>query len=790
MVDGQDVEELLTERPDLESAVETVLDVEEPFEFDKVDIDSGSFGELVSHGVVENTEDGYRVSNPSVVRRTLNGESSSPTESTGWSVTVPDVSSIEMGAFVAVLLLTVVVRIVSVGSVFRSNAIVLSGNDPYYYRYWVEQLLASPEIGSSSLPKSVELGEPLLVTTLWSLTQLAGGTDMGAGVVLALYPVVAAVLSAGFVYALASSATADRRVGLAAVGLLAVTPGHALRTSLGFADHHAFDYLWLTLTALSVTLLVREAIDESGRRSWLTWLAVLGTTVGVTGQVLAWEAGPLLLIPLGLFLSCVVPIAVAKGWSPTRVAGPVLAGITIAGAAVWTIHQTLGWHTTIVASAPLLLSAGGIGMIVAGESVRKLGLSVRTLVLVEILGLVAGLVGLGAVVPSFSTRLTEGVTVELLRGGGIAETGGLFGSSFGWLLLFGFSFVLAVPYLVWCTVRVRESVETLPTVVYAWYFVLLAVTQVRFVGELSPFAAVFAGVAFVHVAERIDAARRPVILSNSIESVAKVERPSGQTIRAIVLLFLLVGSLGFIQAPVKISQLTVPESQYETAQWMGEYRQEQGWVATESNVFSDWGRVRMYNYFTNGNSEKDALSQRWYTDFATSTDARGWYDRLRFKNVQFVVTTPQVVTNESALGTRLQRENGSRADDVPGVRNFRLVYSSPEGRYKVFSLVTGGIIKGETRPNTTVSSVTQVTLPSGQFTYRRQAVSNAEGVFVIPVAQPGMYTVGNRTIFVNESIVQQGGVTVINGTVGPEDRPETTHISPPDYGIIKPVTVP
>ena len=64
MVTAGDVRELLAERPDLEPAVKAVLAADAPWTFHDVDVDSGAFGELVASGVVERTDDGYRVADP------------------------------------------------------------------------------------------------------------------------------------------------------------------------------------------------------------------------------------------------------------------------------------------------------------------------------------------------------------------------------------------------------------------------------------------------------------------------------------------------------------------------------------------------------------------------------------------------------------------------------------------------------------------------------------------------------------------------------------------------------
>jgi dolichyl-diphosphooligosaccharide--protein glycosyltransferase len=74
MTDGSRVAEFLSERPDLESPLEDVLEVDEQTDswtFDDVPVDSGRFGELVSPGIVEREGEDYRVADPDAVRAAL-----------------------------------------------------------------------------------------------------------------------------------------------------------------------------------------------------------------------------------------------------------------------------------------------------------------------------------------------------------------------------------------------------------------------------------------------------------------------------------------------------------------------------------------------------------------------------------------------------------------------------------------------------------------------------------------------------------------------------------------------
>jgi dolichyl-diphosphooligosaccharide--protein glycosyltransferase len=471
MVDARDVADLLAERPDLESALQAIVELDPPWDFDDVDTDSGAFGELVSHRIVEKHEDGYCVADPGAVRAALerpDGDEPSPDTDADELTHRIQLPSIRTTAAVAGgLLLVALLRLTSFTNVSRGDDTVLSANDPYYYRYLVEQSLASGELELAGLPALVARGEPLFAATLQIVSDLAGGTPDATGLVLAWYPVATAALTGVLLLALVTTLTDDRRVALAALLMFALTPSNAFRTSLGFADHHAFDYLWLTLTALAVVVLTVETTRRDTPRFTHTTAGVFALAAGVAGQTLAREAGPLLLVPLGAFLALDSLLAVRTGRSSARTHAPTLLGIGLGAVVVWTAHTTLEWHTPLVAASPALLFAGGVAVTAVGEVAYRANIPTVVPAVVELGGGITALVVLPGQYPEQWERVVRNVNTRLLRTDAIAETGGLFSGSFGWLLLFGFVFLLAVPYLVVFTRRAAERPGWTPLVVYA-----------------------------------------------------------------------------------------------------------------------------------------------------------------------------------------------------------------------------------------------------------------------------------------------------------------------------------
>ena len=749
MTTAREVADLIAERPALESAIEAVLRADEPFTFDDLAVDSGAFGELVAAGVVAERDDGYYVTDRAAVERGLAGELDERTDSeAGFNLSLPAVDRRVVGALAGALLLVVALRTAfSVGTVFRDGAVVLSGNDPYYYRYWVEQLLANPDVTLSSLPDTVTKGEPLYVATMWLVATAFGGGGTTTGQVLAVYPVVSALVSGLLVYLLTIEVTDDRRVALAAVLMLGVLPAHAFRTSLGFADHHAFDYPWLGVTALSLVALVRGEV-----RSLRTVLGTGGLAVGIAGQVLAWEAGALLVMPAGLAVATLAVVWVRADRSPLLAGGPLLAGLAGAAALTWGAHATLGWHTTVVASAPAILVAGSLGVLVVAEAVWRVTPDERLAAgAVSGAGVVA--VGLVAVlVPEAWNALTRRANSALFRSDRIAETQGLFSDSAGWLLLFGLLLFLALPYLAWATRRALDDDAWVVPVVYAWSFFALAVIQIRFVGEFATFVAVFAGLGLVHLAERVDVTRLPRPFDDGIDGL-RVGVPDRRQLAALVALFLLVSSLSLVQVPVKTSQVTTSPERYETATWMGDHAASAAWDERPTYVFSPWSYNRVYNYFVSGDSRSYGYARANYERFLTSTNASEWYDRLRGR-AGFVVYTP-VNTSAGTVGSQLEAY-GSRTANAPGLAHYRAVYVSESGTYRVFTLVPGATIRGTAEANSTITVATSTRVSGVRVHYGREVQTGTDGTYNVTVPYPGTYQVGETEAEVPESAVRNG----------------------------------
>lgn len=758
MVTADEIRDLLNERPDLKEAIKSVLSAKTPFEFADLDINSGQFGELVSRNIVEKSEGGYTIVDRQAIERGLSGDFSVQIESSGLSLPSVSIDRLELFLLIGCIGLLVVLRLVPLQTVFREGHVVLSSNDPYFYRYLVETLLSTPSITPSSMPEDIRHGEPLMVTTLWVVVLALGGTNDIVGHVLAWYPVISAVVTGFLVYVLAIVLTEDRRIGLSAVAILAVIPGHALRTNVGFADHHAFDYPWIVLTLLGVVVIARGFRDTDDTRTSRRLFSMGAIGIGVAGQTLAWNNGPLLIVPIGFFLAADVIRVVHQGVPFRRTSGPVLGGVVIGALITWATHAVVGWHTNLVASAPLLLAIGGGGVLFSGWVITAVNLRVVHLIGTYVMTLMISILALVTLTPSYWTRLTTRLGKRLFLDQPIAETAGLFSESGGWLLLLGFALFVGLPYIVWGAYRSTKEPRWLAPSVYGLYFTFLAIIQVRFVGELAPILAIFAGFGLVHLAERVDLAQRPSPFTG--KPIRSLNIPEPLQIGQLALIFLLVSSLGLVQTPLKLAVTSIPPAQSDAAFWMADDSESRNLSYPDNYVFSEWDRNRLYNYFVSGESRSYGYAQGHFQIFVTSEEPETWYDRLAGRR-GYVVTTPAVVGRPAQLGTRLHEDNGAGSPTVQSLARYRLVHVTGNGSYKVFEVVPGAVLHGKASPKETVSARTHVELQRLSFGYERRNITSDNGTYTIRVSQPGRYVIGNKSVNVPVTAVRSGTTVTV-----------------------------
>lgn len=784
MSDIRDVtDELLDERPALEDDLRTILAVDnrtESWSFDDVPVDSGMFGELVSRGIVESIGDDYRVADPAAVRAALEDEQQPPdiesgTDKMDLSVQLPRVDPVLAGSLVGLLALVVVLRTAAFWpSVFRGSDIVLLGNDPYFYRYWLEELFRTG--GSvTSPPPALQDHDIAMIAVMHGLATLLGGGREAVSLVLTWYPVVSSIIVGLLVYAIAMVSFADRRVALASVATYAVTPIVAYRSALGFGDHHAFDYLLVALAVAGLLLLV----DERSNWRTVTRARLVGFTsfaLAVATQVHAWRGGPLLILPVGAYLVFRVASDVRAGDSPLQANAWTLGALAVAAGLAILPHVAFDWSGVYRAFSPALLLTGALVVIGIGELAARRGIAAPTVLGLEAIGGITVGVIAWVAIPEVQNALQEGLAYFIRVGQtSITETRSLLSPEYGVIItpLFylGLTFFLAVATLVWAGWRVKREYRPtwLALTVYTSSFFLLALIQLRFAGQFGILAAVFAGLGFVYLVAAVDVTERPrpfaegesesipsQVHENSTGS-ATLSLPDRQTTSAIVVLFLLMSSLGAVQT-ANGGGLVIEDATYEAAMAIDTHSTTANRTWPDNYVFSDWDRNRVYNYYVNNHSQSYAYAQQHYDEFLTSRDASAWYDQLSANPTGYVVVSDvEGEPPQASMQSRLWDNWGSRSDGVDGVGHYRAVYANDER--KVFELVPGAMLVGRGEPGERQTVRTEFEVGGEMHTYERRVTATANGWYAVRVPYTGSYDTGESSTRVTESTVQNGTFT-------------------------------
>jgi len=775
---------LLDERSEAEPAVETVLAADEdaPWSFDDVDIDSGTFGELVSRGIVVSESDDYRVADPAAVRAALEGrefDGASEGEPRFASLpTVEDVNPAFVVAFASALVFLFASRVVTSGRVFRENLIVLPGNDPYMYRYMNDQLLAaapSPwslsEIGSALGFRAT--GEPLVHAIGYWMTLLAEGSpEPGAATAIAWLPVLAAAFTGLLVGWMALAITEDERAAVLAVLAVALTPAHALYSSIGFFDHHAFDYAWLSCMAAALVWLARDMDRRTDGgaatpvrdhlRAPGTWLASAAFGLAVAAAALNWDGSPVLLTGVAAYVFFRSGSDLRVGVSPALTAAPVAAGLALASALTHIVHTRAGWQEPAAVYAPALVLGGLFLVVGIAEATRRVaGVSPRAYVAGS-LAVVAVAVGLAwRRLPDLFTRLLERAGIVAAERE-IAESRRLlsadYGVFFGSVDMFGWLLFVSLPALVWVSWRCvrRHEPRWLVPCGFAWPLLGFAVFEVRFAGELSPFMAVFTAVGVLVLLAKTDLAappalfgsrtRQPLVFDGDV-SVAKLTYLVGA--------LLLIASLSLFMVPATLDTVAQEDSNVEAIEWMAADAAEHDRPAF---VLSRWGRQRLYNYHVFGESQGYSVgAQADMEELLSSTDPDAEYDRFS-SGVGYIVLEDlgDVEVGPEQGYARLVYRLGSAGDGVDGVGHYRAQFVSSDGSVVVFTPVPGATIEGEGPPDEELTVETTVSIPGAEFTYTRRVETGPDGAYSVTVAHPGTYDVGNGTATVTETDVREG----------------------------------
>ncbi|WP_226479861.1 MFS transporter [Natrinema amylolyticum] len=798
----------LEDRDDGDHVLETVLaaDAEhDTWTFDDIDLDSGTFGELVSSGIVEKVDSAYQVADPEVVEAVMAGEEfeeelDSAADDRGfdlerfWTAIDPRAMVALVGALVAVA----GARMTAFRSVFRNGRVVSPANDPYYFRYWMEELIAESSGPTdygilTDSPAGVFGTRPLAHATNWFVAELLGGGQGTADTVAAWLPVVASVALGLAIYKCTVLLTRDVRVGVASVLVFAVTPINAVYTGLGFIDHQLHQYFWLGITLLTLTWL---AVDlqrrlESGidgqvavrdhLREHVTWLIVVTFGISIAAGIHSWGGSPLLLVPLAGYVAFRVAMDARADISPMRANLPLLVGLAVGSAFSLTLHHRWGWHTEFVATTPALVLGGSIAVAAIGELWQQIDVHLGGLLALEGLVATGGLFAFRRLQPEEWAEAIVRVNDMFFREGA-TETASLFSTEyfviFGPLYQLGMGFYIALAVLGWIVWLVARRYEPgwLLVGTYAGYLLVLAGIQVRFAGQLAIPLAILTGLGTVRLLSAVELARPPVPFrdadsihpdnSRDERAVAadggldpSIAIPEGQRIAYLLGIGLLVFGLSLIYVPSLTANATYSEGQVDAVDAIDEHAEAANRTYPANFVLSEWGDNRMYNHFVNGESRRYGYARNNYETFVSDTDPDGQYGQFEGRVGYVVMTETDSDVPAESTQAQLFKQYGAGGYSTDGLAHYQALFIDKD--VAVFVVVPGATLKVPGEPGANVTVSTEESISGKSITYEQTATVSDDGRATVTVPYAGEYSVGNQTMQVSaDEVLNRTTVTL------------------------------
>jgi dolichyl-diphosphooligosaccharide--protein glycosyltransferase len=791
----RNTETFLDEHNDGETVLEHLLAVdgeEETWEFSDLELDSGTFGEVVSAGVVEKVDEEYQLANRQAVSAVVTGEEVAEPEDADAGFDVGyELDYTRVGAMVGALLIIVLTRTIHYRSVFMNGRVVSPGNDPYFFRYWQEQLLAE---ASSPLSLQVLVNppwddgsfnqRPLTHATNWWFAELLGGDQWAADFVAAWLPIVFTILLAIVVYYLALVLTEDVRVGVASVLFLALAPVHAVYTGLGLLHHRYNQYLWfglilLTLVWLATDVKERRTAVEPGQavRDHLaerkTWGVAALFGLAFAFWTHSWGGSLEFFVPLCIYAGLRVCMDVREGISPGRANLPLVAGFGFGATLAIGLHLALSWHGLPAPLLSVVTFGAAAALVGIGEFWHRRELTARKLLTTEVVLAVVGVIVV-TVFLAMSSDLVERIVNTLTASAPEWQTSvqseSMYSTEqfviFGPIAQIGLEFYIALGALAWCIALVYREYEPgwLALAVVTLHYVVLSGIMVRFAGRLVIAMAVFGGLGLVFALSRLDLIRDPELLAEGGSSPRDVVPdsetrqpfgvPSPQRGTMVVVVCVLIFGASLVFLPTQMNQIGHDPADVGTASEIADHAESLNRDHPDNHVLATWETYRMYNYFVSGESESERLGRYGYTPLFRDEDIEGRLKGYTDSIGYLVLTEPSIDIPAEQEQPRLTDQLGLPDDRFNSLEQYRLIALDDDHGIAVFAVVPGATVALTGDGGEQVRIATTVTDDGRSFTYARNATLDSNGTATVTVPYPGRYSVGDRTIEITEADVR------------------------------------
>jgi dolichyl-diphosphooligosaccharide--protein glycosyltransferase len=783
--------------------LETVLavdDAESMWTFDDVELDSGTFGEIVDRGFVEKVDGEYRVTDREAVRAALEGEALKEIDkSDSGSRLELEINWPALAGLVVAVAVIALARTFHYKSVLVQGRVISPGNDPYFFRYWQDRLieessgpwdfgvLVNPPWDDGSFNQ-----RPLTHATNWWVTELLGGDQWAADLVVAFLPLVFTILLAVVIYYLALLLTRDYRVGVASVVTLALAPIHAVYTGIGLLHHRYNQYLWfglllVTLGWLGVDIVRRRdrvgtatAISEH-LRDRKTWLVALGFALAFAAWTHSWGGSLELFVGLGAFVALRVCMDLRDGVSPGLVNLPLVLGFGVGSALAMALHLTLGWHGLPAPAMAVVTFLRVVGVVGLGEVWSRQGWSARSLLLVQPIVALGGLVGallvvgeMGAVVDTVLGSIGVNAGPDQVS----SQSTSLYSAEAGFFLRpvvqIGIVFYIGLAMLVWCIKYVYRGYNPawLLLCVITSHYLIVSGIQMRFAGRLVIVMSVFCGSGIVYLLSIVDLAREPVLFGENDskwgqgnQGVQNKLTESAFNIRRgglILFMILLVFSANLIFLPTHMEDATHDRTHVVAAMEISGHAHSLDREYPENHVFAPWGKYRMYNYFVSGEAESESIGRYHYPKIYSWANPSAPFKYTDNRPTGYIVVTESPVpTTENSIYQNLFIKERSVIDDHTSGQ-YRLIHISNNGNLFVYAIVPGAEVLILGNQEQSISIEKEIAVSNNSYTYNRTVPLGADGRAILRIPYSGQYQVGGSVVNVTDTQIETGGRVRVN----------------------------
>ncbi|MEE2673906.1 MAG: STT3 domain-containing protein, partial [Myxococcota bacterium] len=566
-----------------------------------------------------------------------------------------------------------------------------------------------------------------------------------------------------------------RRVGLIAALLVCLLPSPVHYSQIGFVDHHA-------AVALIVTgLLAAQLAFASSQQPGLRTPVVLGTAIGAS--LLLWP-GTLLQVGLGQAVMLVLVVSAADTRSAARRAGDAavahgVAFLLVAPFAIGRTWTAWGDMSPVVLSGfqPVWLGLPAIGFGVCAVAWRSATGQTSPSRRARLLALaLAGPLLVMLALPPVRAGVAD-ATTWFLRGESfqsvVAESLPLFSDGRSFTLQRAQTLltplIYALPVMLWALVAAKRS-ATSYRVLALWCSVLFAATiaQQRFANLMAvPWA--------LTIACCVDLALR------AIPARARAMRPAvaiACALAGVILLAPLVAPLkndwgtaqrAFAGEPVHTQRhVTGHESLVAAASWLAANSPAtEGWLSPgprpSYGVLTAWGDGHVTRYVAQRPTVQDNFGDDVGADgfeaaerYFASPNERGALEVAADLRIRYVLVREagsghaRRPYEARSMLVRLHNLRGSagrlrQAGDLvfaPALTRHRLIYESPAygeqtGRFKLFEIVKGARVEGQTLPGAVVEGRLSLEGVNGQpLEYRTYGRADAEGRYAVRLPYP------------------------------------------------------